>query len=81
MLTALFRMMWAVRSGWTDTQIKYAREVRHGTQTEVAERFDVSRQAVSKVLDAARFAPVREAEEAARALLGWLGESGKREDR
>lgn len=80
-LSALFRMMWSVRSGWTETQIKYAREVRRRTQTEVAGLFGVSKQAVSKVLDAARFAPVREAEEAARALLEWLGESENRGDR
>jgi len=78
-LTALFRMMWSVRSGWTETQIKYAREVRDRTQTEVADLYGVSRQAVSKVLDAARFAPVREAEEAARALLAWLGEGEQRD--
>lgn len=72
-LTALFRMMWAVRSGWTETQARYVRGVRDRNQTQVAELSGVSKQAVSKVLDAARFAAVREAEDAARALLAWLG--------
>lgn len=71
-LSALFRTTWALRSGWTDTQIKYVRAVRSRNQTEVAEMFGVSKQAVSKVLDAAGFAAVHEAEEAARALLSWL---------
>ena len=67
---------WTVRASWTDTQMKYVREARTRKQTEVAEIYDVSRQAVSKALDSAEFAMVLEGEDAARRYLGWLGKGG-----
>lgn len=72
-LSALFRLMGAVREGWTDTQARYARAVRGRLQKEVAERFDVSPSVVSESLKAARFRELAEAEEAARALLARFG--------
>lgn len=74
-LSALFRLMWRVRSGWTDTQARYVREVRGRLQKEVAARFDVHESTVSKVLQAAYYPELKGAEDAARQLLAWLGES------
>ena len=73
-LGSMFGLMGAVRSRWTDVQARYVREVRGSLQREVAERLGVSEPAVSKGLSAARFAAVKEAERAARALLEWLDE-------
>lgn len=72
-LSALFRLMGAVREGWTDTQARYVRNVRGRLQKEVAERFDVSPSVVSESLKAARYRELAEAEEAARALLARFG--------
>jgi SatD family (SatD) len=69
---ALFTLMWAIRAHWTDTQLRYVRGARLGTQQDVAERFGVSKQAVSKVLASARFHAVEQGEAAARALLRGL---------
>lgn len=76
-LSALFRLMGAVRDGWTDTQARYARTVRGRLQKEVAERFDVSPSVVSESLKAARYRELAEAEEAARALLARFGAGGE----
>lgn len=74
-LTTLFGLVWALRSSWTDTQMKYIRGARHRKQTEVADRYGVTRQAVSKVLDAAGFRVVSEGEAAIRRYLGWVSRS------
>lgn len=74
-LSALFDAMGAIRSRWTETQARYVREARCATQADVAERLDVSRQAVSKALDAASFSSVLHAESASRSLLAWVGEA------
>lgn len=74
-LTALFGLTWAIRSGWTATQLRYVADARAMLQQEVAVRHGVSKQAVSKSLDAARFSAVRDGEEAARELLRWLAGS------
>lgn len=71
-LTSLLDLVWTLRSSWTETQMKYARDARSRSQTNVAARHDVSRQAVSKVLDAAHFAVVVDGEEAARHYLRWV---------
>lgn len=71
-VSALFRLMWALRSDWTETQARYVREARGRLQKEVAERFDVNRSTVSRALRAARFREVREGERAARELLRRL---------
>lgn len=76
-LNALFRLMGAVRSRWTDVQARYVREVRGRLQREVAERLGVSEPAVSKSLNAARFAAIDEAERATTALLAWLSDTGE----
>lgn len=76
-LGALFGLMGAVRSRWTDVQARYVREVRGRLQREVAERLGVSEPAVSKGLAAARFAALEEAERAARALLDWTVEASR----
>lgn len=72
-VSALFRLMGAVRGGWTETQARYVRTVRGRLQKEVAERFDVSPSVVSESLKAARYRELAEAEEAARALLARFG--------
>lgn len=72
-VTALFRLMWAIRSRWTETQVRYVRAARGRLQQEAAEQLAVTKQSVSKTLDAAQFAQVQAGEEAARRLLGWLG--------
>lgn len=71
-LNALFRLMGAIRSRWTEVQARYVREVRGRLQREVAERLGVSEPAVSKSLNAARFSAIEEAERASTALLAWL---------
>lgn len=76
-LSALFRLVGAVREGWTETQARYARAVRGRLQKEVAERFDVSPSVVSESLKAARFRELVEAEAAARALLARFGAGGE----
>lgn len=78
-LDALFRLMGAVRSRWTETQVTYIRGVRDALQKEVARRAGVSKSTVSQVLQNARFKEVREAESAVRALLRWLGSRGLRD--
>lgn len=75
-LEALFGLLRAVRSRWTDVQARYAREVRGRLQREVADRLGVSEPAVSKGLSAARFAAVTDGEEAARSYLAWLDAGG-----
>lgn len=71
-LTTLLDLVWTLRSSWTDTQMKYVRDARSRSQTDVAALHDVSRQAVSKVLDAAHFGVVLDGEEAARRYLRWV---------
>jgi hypothetical protein len=73
-LEALLDLLDAVRSGWTETRARYVREARGRQQREVAARLGVSKQAVHQALAAAHFAPVLEAEAAARDLLEWLGD-------
>lgn len=73
-LGALFGLMGAVRSRWTDVQARYVREARGRLQREVAESLGVSEPAVSKGLSAARFTAVAEGERAARSLLQRLDE-------
>lgn len=73
-LSALFRLMGALRSSWTETQIRYIRALRGRSQQEVAEQFDVSEGAVSRALRRARFQDVREGEAAARELLATYRE-------
>ena len=72
-LSTLFNLIWTIRSSWTETQMRYAREARDRKQIEVASLYDVTPQAVSKALDSARFSVVLEGEGAARRYLGWLG--------
>jgi len=73
-VTALFDLTWAVRSGWTATQLRYVRDAREMQQQEVAERYGVTKQAVSQSLGSAQFRAVRAGEGALRSLLRWVGE-------
>lgn len=73
-LGALLDLVRAIRSGWTETRARYVREARGRQQQEVAVRLGVSKQAVHQALSAAHFAPVLEAEDAARDLLRWIGD-------
>jgi hypothetical protein len=70
-ISALFRLMGAVRSRWKPAQVRYIRSVRGHLQKEVAEMHDVDASTVSKALQAARFRDVEEGEAAARRLLEW----------
>lgn len=76
-LEALFRLMGAIRAGWTETQARYARAVRGRLQKEVAEEFGVSPSVVSESLKAARFRDLAEGEAAARALLDRFASEGE----
>lgn len=79
--SAAFTAMWAIRSRWTDTQRKYVAGARSDLQQNVAVRHGVSKQAVSKALDTARFAALLEIETATRGLLEWIaGRPAGRED-
>jgi hypothetical protein len=71
-LSAMFRLMRATRSRWTATQVRYVRAARGRLQQEAAEHLGVTKQAVSKTLDAAQFAHVQAGEEAVRHVLAWL---------
>jgi hypothetical protein len=73
-VSAAFTAMWAIRSRWTETQRKYAHGARSELQQTVASRHGVSKQAVSKSLDTARFAALLEIEAGVRDLLGWIDE-------
>lgn len=75
-LSSLFRLMGAIRQGWTDTQARYVRAVRGRLQKEVAERFDVSPSVVSESLKAARYRDLLEGEAAARDLLARFAPEG-----
>jgi hypothetical protein len=77
-VSALFRLMGAVRSRWKPAQMRYIQDVRGRLQKEVAEMHDVDESTVSKALQAARFRDVEEGEAAVRALLGWMGGSPAR---
>jgi hypothetical protein len=72
-LASLLDLVAAIRSGWTETRIRYVREARSRQQQEVAALLGVSKQAVHKALSAAHFATVVEAEAATRDLLRWAG--------
>jgi hypothetical protein len=72
-IDAIFRLMDAIRSGWTEKQNRYARHARTLPQKEVATLLEVSPSVVSESLKAARFEAVREGEEAARILLAPFG--------
>lgn len=78
LLTSLFDLMGAIRSGWTARQSLYAVTVRHREfQKEVAAELGVNPSVVSESLRAAHFQAVRRAEEAARgALAAFDGEVG-----
>lgn len=75
-LSALFRLMGAVRSRWKPAQVRYMRSARDRQQTEVAEEHGVDESTVSKALQAARFRDVEAGEEAARRMLDWIAAAG-----
>lgn len=69
LLSSTFSLVGAVRSGWTTTQLRYARAARTALQREVAEEFGVGASTVSESLRASRAAVVHRAEEALRIYL------------
>lgn len=71
-LEAIVALLHSVRESWTDTRFRYVREARGRRQHEVAEHLEVSKQAVHKALQAARFTETLEGEAAVRDLLRWL---------
>lgn len=74
-LSALFRLMGAVRARWKPAQMRYVRSARDRPQTEVAQMHGVDESTVSKALQAARFRDVETGEEAARRLLAWIADA------
>lgn len=69
-IATAFHLLHRIRSGWTETQRRYALAARGlDTRGAVAEEFDVSQSAVSQGLQRAEFDLFMEAEEAARELL------------
>lgn len=71
-VSAAFTALWAIRSRWTDTQRRYVDGARSSLQQTVAARHGVSKQAVSKSLDTARYAALLEIESGTRDLLEWI---------
>jgi DNA-binding CsgD family transcriptional regulator len=69
---AIMNLIGAIRAGWTEKELTYARAARAASQREVAERFGVNESTVSRALARARFRAVLEGEEAARTLLHSL---------
>lgn len=74
-ISALFRLMGAIRSRWKPAQIRYIRGARRHLQRKVAELNNVDESTVSKALQAARFRDVEDAEAAVRDLLRWVAVS------
>ncbi len=74
LITALFHLMWTIRSQWTDRQAFYVREARKkNLQKEVAVKWGVSSSVVSESLKAASFASIQEGERALKKLLSEFG--------
>lgn len=63
-IDGMFRLMQEIRSGWTETQVRYVRAARRQPQKDVAARFGKAPSTVSQSLSAAGFEAVREGEEA-----------------
>lgn len=69
LLTALLRLVGAIRASWTEKQLAYIRSVREKSQKATASDFGVTQGAVSQSLQSARFSDVQEGEAALRDLL------------
>lgn len=70
LMSGLLRLMGALRSSWTETQVGYIRSVREKSQRETARELGVTEGAVSQSLRSARFHDVAEGEAVLRELLG-----------
>lgn len=68
-LSALFRLLGEIRSGWTELQAKHVASARERPQKQVAEALGKAESTVSESLKAAGFQAVLAGEEAARTLL------------
>ena len=69
-LNGIARLLWFHRSNWTQAQRKIANLLRKGmSQSEVAERFGIKRQVVSKQVAASGWVPYAGAESAWRIIL------------
>jgi len=76
---ALFGLMDAIRSRWTDTQLRTARAARTGAlRKDVAESFGVNPSVVTESLQASSFRTLQRGEEAAEALLARYAAPGVR---
>lgn len=80
-LGALFRLMGAIRSTWTDKQMAYVRSARVQSQKATATEFGVTEGAVSQSLQRARFADLEEAEATLRELLALYRPGAERSGR
>lgn len=72
LLNILFNVCLTIRNNWTDRQrqiAQYLEENPATTYEETAQRFHVTKQAVSKVLKAARWSALKDVERTARSLL------------
>ncbi|MBP7149064.1 MAG: hypothetical protein KBD01_16165 [Acidobacteria bacterium] len=76
-LTALYDLMGAIVSRWTDTQARYAAAARDALQKDVAEQFGVSPSVVSESLKSAALDAILSGEAAARSLLSQFGKRGE----
>jgi len=73
-LTAIMNLMGAIRENWTAIQTDYVRRAREHSQIEVARAAGKAPSTVSRALRATKFDRIVEAEEAARLVLGKLGD-------
>ena len=74
-LTSVFELMGALRSGWTETQVKYAASARLlGKRLDVARQHDVSPSVVTESLQRAHFDALTNAEKAVRILMRAIGD-------
>jgi predicted transcriptional regulator len=72
-LNVMFDLVQSIREDWTDRQAEFALALsEEGSQTRVADRFDVSKSTVSESLSAGHVHEVRNAE---RELADWVQDS------
>ena len=72
-VSAIFRLLGELRSGWTAIQAEHVRQARGRPQKEVAERLRKAESTVSESLRAAGFQAVLEGEKAVRVALSEFG--------
>lgn len=75
-LSALFSVLGALRTSWTDHQIEYIRAVRGRTQKEAARELGLDRTTVARGLGRAHYAEYRRGIDAISSLLATYDEGG-----